>query len=97
MSNSAHRVGITPYFLRLAAHYAALGLGEYHPQGYAQFDRVGVRLAMPWQANPNPTESMQVLVVEFYSGKEVIRYVEFAMIPAGFGGKPIVSLVNGDT
>ena len=95
MPKEAHRVGITPYFIRLAAHYATLGVGEYRPEGYAQFDRVGVRVALPWKADPqSPTNSMLVLVVEFFSGNEVVRYVEFALIPAGFGGKPLVSLVG---
>jgi hypothetical protein len=95
VSREAHRVGITPYFLRLAAHYASLGVGEYRPKGYAQFDRVGVRVGLPWKADPqNPMDSMLVLIVEFFSGDEVARYVEFALVPAGFGGKPLVSLVG---
>jgi hypothetical protein len=88
--------GITPYVLRLAAHYAALGIGRYTPKGYAAFDRIEVRQLAPWTPGPNNsiTESMMVLIVEFYSGPERIRYVEMALSPCGFGGESILKEVK---
>lgn len=93
MTNEAQLAGITPYVLRLASHYACLGVGTYKPQGYSQFDRVEVRVKMPWQPGETITQSCLILVVEFYAGDEVQRYVEFALTPAGFSGKPIMRSV----
>ena len=93
MASEAQLVGISPYVLRLAAHYACLGVGTYQPAGYS-FDRVEVVLRMPWQ--PNEEDAMKstlVLAVEFYAGRHRQRFVEFTVTPAGFGGDPIVKLV----
>lgn len=90
MSTEQHLAGITPYVLRLASYYACLGVGTYHPKGYAQFDRVEVRVKMPWTPGTLFTESCLILVVEFFSSDEMQRYVEFALTPAGFSGKPVV-------
>lgn len=90
MSNEAQLAGISPYVLRLAAHYACLGVGTYLPKGYAQFDRIEVVLKQPWQPNDHFTESCLVLEVAFYSGCVKQRYVEFSLRPDGFGGIPIV-------
>ena len=90
MNKEQHRQGITPYVLRLAAHYAALGVGTYKPKGYAQFDRVEVVLKQPWQPSDVFTESCLILEVAFYSGETQQRYVEFAVTPAGFSGRPVV-------
>lgn len=94
MSNEAQLAGISPYVLRLAAHYACLGVGTYRPKGYAQFDRVEVVLKQPWQPNDHFTESCLVLEVGFYVGQEQQRYIEFALTPAGFSGKPVVRAVE---
>lgn len=93
MSKEQQLAGITPYVLRLAAYYAALGVGTYRPRGYAQFDRIEVRVKQPWQPGELFTESCLILVVEFFSSGEMLRYVEFALTPAGFSGKPVVQLV----
>jgi hypothetical protein len=94
MANEAQRLGITPYWLRLAAYYACLGVGTYTPKGYSQFDRVEVLERMPWQADvEDPMKSTLILAVEFYNGKRRLRFVEFALLPAGFGGDPIVKLI----
>ena len=90
MSKEQQIQGITPYVLRLAAHYACLGVGTYRPEGYAQFDRIEVYVKQPWQPAESFTESCLILVVEFYVGQDQLRYVEFALTPAGFSGKPIV-------
>ena len=92
----AQLAGITPYVLRLAAYYAALGVGEYHPRGYAQFDCVTVRELFPWRPGPTPTESALVLIVEFFHQNHRLRYVEFALTPAGFGGDPVMQLLPGN-
>jgi hypothetical protein len=84
----AQLAGITPYVKRLAAYYAAQGLGTYMPKGYAWFDRVEVRLEGEW------TGETQVLRVEFYERRVRQRYVEFAMSFSGFGGIPVVKLVT---
>lgn len=95
MSSEAHRAGITPYVVRLAAYYAAMGLGVYVPQGYSWFDKVEVTLEAPWTANPEaPALSMQVLRVSFYEGVIRRRYVEFAQTLAGYGGEPLVRLIS---
>lgn len=94
MPNEAQLAGITPYVLRLAAYYACLGVGTYKPKGYSQFDRVEVRVKMPWQAGELLTESCLILAVEFFANDELQRYVEFALSPAGFSGKPIVRSVT---
>lgn len=94
-TSEAHRAGITPYVIRLAAYYAAQGVGEYYPKGYPWFDLVKVSLLMPWtESIENPMASTQVLTVEFFQGSERKRYVEFAMVPAGFGGEPIMKQVR---
>lgn len=93
MTNEAQLAGITPYVLRLASHYAALGIGTYKPKGYAQFDRVEVRVKMPWQPGETLNQSCLILVVEFYAGEEMQRYVEFSLRPEGFSGKPVVRTV----
>jgi hypothetical protein len=93
MSKEQQLAGITPYVLRLSAYYAALGVGTYRPKGYAQFDRVEVRVKQPWQPGQLFTESCLILVVEFFSYDALQRYVEFALTPAGFSGKPVVQLV----
>jgi len=94
MSKEQHLAGITPYVLRLASYYACLGVGTYRPKGYAQFDRIEVRVKQPWQPGELFTESCLILVVEFFSFDTQLRYVEFALTPAGFSGKPIVSKVE---
>ncbi len=93
MSKEQQRQGISAYVLRLSAHYAALGVGTYKPHGYAQFDRIEVRVKQPWQPGELFTESCLILVVEFFSLDVLQRYVEFALTPAGFSGKPVVQLV----
>jgi hypothetical protein len=94
MPTEAQLIGISPYVWRLAAHYACLGVGTYQPAGYA-FDRVEVLVRMPWQPDEQePMRSMCVLAVEFYAGKHRQRFVEFALTPAGFGGDPIIKLVE---
>lgn len=93
MASEAQLIGISPYVLRLAAHYACLGVGTYQPAGYA-FDRVEVTVRMPWQ--PGETDSMKsmlVLAVDFFAGTHRQRFVEFALTPAGFGGDHIVKLL----
>lgn len=92
MSKEQQLQGITPYVLRLASYYACLGVGTYRPRGYAQFDRIEVRVKQPWQPGELFTESCLILVVEFFSSDELLRYVEFALTPAGFSGKPIVRI-----
>lgn len=92
--NEVRLAGITPYVLRLAAYYASMGIGTYRPKGYAGFDRVEVRVLLPWKAGETLTENALILAVEFYQADERVRYVEFALTPAGFGGKPIVRLVE---
>lgn len=94
MSKEQQLAGITPYVLRLASHYACLGVGTYRPKGYSNFDRVEVRVKMPWQPGKLFTESCLILVVEFFSYDVMQRYVEFALTPAGFSGKPIVKEVK---
>lgn len=94
MTTEAHLAGISPYVLRLAAHYAALGVGTYRPKGYAQFDRIEVSVKMGWQPSPVFTESCLILEVAFFSSNEQLRYVEFALTPAGFSGKPVVRAVE---
>lgn len=94
MSNEAQLAGISPYTLRLAAHYACLGAGTYLPKGYAQFDRVEVFVKMPWQPGQSFTDSCLILEVAFFLGAAKTRYIEFAMTPAGFSGTPIVRAVE---
>ena len=89
--SEAHRVGITPFLLRLAAHFAAKGIGEYKPDGDSIYDKVIVRELMPWQPGEHFTESCLILSVDFYAGGEKQRFVEFSLRPEGFGGKPIIS------
>jgi hypothetical protein len=86
----AHRAGITPYLLRLAAHYAAKGIGEHKPLDTV-YDKVIVRELMPWQPGEHFTESCLILSVDFYAHGEKLRFVEFSLRPEGFGGKPIIS------
>ena len=64
--------------------------------GYAQFDRIEVRVKQPWQPGALFTESCLILAVEFFSNDEMLRYVEFALTPAGFSGKPIIKEVVDD-
>ena len=89
--NEAQLAGITPYVLRLAVYYAALGTGEYKPKGYSSFDRVVVRELLPW----HPQVQTLILVVEFFRGETRERFVEFSLTVAGFGGKPVVTLLPG--
>lgn len=96
MSKEQQLAGITPYVLRLASYYACLGVGTYRPKGYAQFDRIEVRVKQPWQPGVLFTESCLILAVEFFSNDEMLRYVEFALTPAGFSGKPIIKEVVDD-
>ena len=96
MSKEQQLAGITPYVLRLASYYACLGVGTYRPKGYAQFDRIVVRFKQPWQPGVLFTESCLILAVEFFSNDEMLRYVEFALTPAGFSGKPIIKEVVDD-
>ena len=75
---------------RLAAYYAALGIGEFYPEGYGNFNKVVVRELMPWNADALTT----ILIVEFFQGSKRERYVEFSLTVAGFGGAaPVVRLV----
>lgn len=90
MSKEARLAGISPYVLRLAAHYASLGVGTYRPKGYGQFDRVEVRLKHPWTPGESLTQSCLILTVEFFNGAALERYIDFAVSPAGFSGKPVV-------
>ena len=96
MTKEAQLAGISPYVLRLASHYAALGVGSYLPKGYAQFDRVEVFVKMPWQPGAFFTESCLILEVAFFLGSDKMRYVEFALSPAGFSGVPVVKEVPRD-
>ncbi len=93
MATEAQRLGISPAVIRLAAYYMCLGIGTYQPKGYG-FDRVEVVERMPWKADPaDPMKSTMIISVEFYAGKHRQRFVEFALVPAGFGGDPIVKVV----
>jgi hypothetical protein len=94
MNKEAQLAGITPYFLRVSSYYACLGVGTYTPKGYSNFDKVEVRVKMPWQPSENFTESCLILVVEFFSYDVLQRYVEFSLCPAGFSGKPILREVK---
>jgi hypothetical protein len=94
MSKEQQLQGITPYVLRLASHYACLGIGTYKPNGYAQFNRVEVTVKQPWQPSEHFTQSCLILEVAFYQGDTQTKYVEFALSPAGFGGTPIVKVVT---
>lgn len=94
MTKETQLAGITPYVLRLSAHYACLGVGTYKPPGYAQFDRVEVRVKMPWQPSEEFTKSCLILVVEFYQGEQQMRYIEFSLRPEGFSGVPILKKVK---
>lgn len=94
MSKEQQLAGITPYVLRLASYYACLGVGTYKPKGYPAFDRVDVKVKMPWQPGQLFTESCLILAVEFFSFDVLQRYVEFALTPAGFGGQPIMKEVK---
>jgi hypothetical protein len=71
-----------------------LGIGTYYPKGYSQFDRVEVGVKQPWQPGKLFTESCLILEVAFFSSNEMLRYVEFALTPAGFGGRPIVKEIK---
>ena len=94
MSNILHRAGITPVILRQAAYYACLGVGSYRPKGYALFDRVEVVEGIPWETNPtNLMASTMVLRVEFFQGTHRFRWLEFNIVPSGFGGDPIMKQV----
>lgn len=93
MIREAQLAGVTPYVLRLAAYYAAMGIGSYYPKGYSHFDVVTVRQLMPWHPGEHFTDSMMVLIVEFFRGDHRERYVEFSLMPAGFGGEPIMKLL----
>jgi len=97
MPTEADRVGISAYHLRLAAYYAAQGIGTYHPKGYSWFDRVEVYIESHWTADKEPEKSMQVLRVEFYDAHVRLRYIEFGMVLAGFGGVPVLKLVTSKT
>jgi hypothetical protein len=94
MTKEAQLAGITPYVLRLASYYACLGVGTYTPKGYAQFDRIEVIVKQPWQPSEQFTKSCLVLAVEFYHEDQQLRYVEFALTPAGFSGQPILREVT---
>lgn len=94
MSKEQQLAGITPYVLRLASYYACLGVGTYLPRGYAQFDRVEVTVKQPWQPSADFTKSCLILEVAFMQGNEQLRYVEFALTPAGFSGRPIAQLLS---
>lgn len=94
MSTTAQLLGISPLTFRQAAYYACLGIGTYKPEGYT-FDRVEVFERMPWQADPaDPMKSTLIIAVEFYSGAQRLRFVEFSLRPEGFGGDPIVKLAG---
>jgi hypothetical protein len=93
VNKEQQRQGITPYVLRLSAYYACLGVGTYHPRGYAQFDRIDVSVKQPWQPGEAFTASCLILEVAFFSLDERLRYVEFALTPAGFGGAPVLRAV----
>jgi len=93
MSNEQQLAGITPYILRLASYYACLGVGTYSPVGYAAFDKVVVSVKLPWVAKEAFSESCLILEVVFFNHDVQLRYVEFALTPAGFAGLPIVKVV----
>jgi hypothetical protein len=92
----AHRAGITPYLLRLAAHYATKGIGEHKPEGDAVYDKIVIRELMPWQPGDHFTESCLILSVDFYANGKKLRFVEFSLRPEGFGGEPIISETHPD-
>ena len=97
MASELQKTGITPYVLRLAAYYAAMGVGTYKPKGYSWFDRVEVNLEHPWVAADDPLESTQVIRVSFYEGSERQRYVELLYRIAGFGGKHLLRLISDES
>jgi hypothetical protein len=49
---------------------------------------------MPWQPGEFFTESCLILEVAFFSSNTQLRYVEFALTPAGFSGTPVVQVVK---
>ena len=94
MTDPLHRAGVTAIILRQAAYYAALGVGSYRPKGYALFDRVEVVEGIPWETNTkNLMDSTMLIRVEFFLGTHRFRWIEFNMIPTGFGGDPIMKQI----
>jgi len=90
------RIGLSKYDLRLGAFYCALGIGTYHPKGYANFDAVVVRELMPWQASDDFTRSTLILIVEFFRGPVRCKFIEYRISPTGFGGQPVMQLLPGE-
>ena len=81
MTKEAQLAGISPYVLRLAAHYAALGVGSYLPKGYAQFDRVEVFVKMPWQPGAFFTESCLILEVALMATNDPLTHTRSFLEP----------------
>jgi len=94
MTSELQRAGISGYTIRLAAHYACLGVGTYQPKGYAQIDTVQVYMKMPWVSNEQFTQSCLILAVGFFYEGRQMKEIEFALTPAGFTGVPVVQRVS---
>jgi len=90
VSTEALRAGISKVVLRQAAYYAAIGVGTYTPKGYGQFDTVVVKQQEPFEFAELLSHSCAIIRVEFWSAKQLIRYVDFALAVAGFSGKPVL-------
>ena len=87
--------GISSYVLKLSAHYLQLGVGEYRPKGY-HFEKVVVAVQEPFAMAENGmlSHSGTMMRVEYWTGTQLERYVDFYCAVAGFSGRPIMKTVK---
>ena len=88
------RLGLTPAFKRTAYYYLCLGIGEYHPEGHAHYNRIIVRPLYEFMANPAVAdEHAGGIIIEFFDGLYRVKFVEFRCQVVGGGGESVAQLI----
>lgn len=92
-TKAERRIGLTPAFKRIAYYYLKLGFGKYTPRNHPHYDLVVVReLYEFWE--PIPNEHAGGIIVEFYHGKQRVKWVEFRCQAVGGGGQDVIKRVK---
>jgi len=88
------RLGLTFVFKHIAQYYLSLGYGEYRPENHPFYDRVVVRELYPFMENPLVKgECAAGVIVEFFQGKQRVKFVEFRCQVVGGGGESVAQSV----
>jgi len=87
--NTLQKLGLTPIYVRVAANYMAMGVGEYKCAHFG-YDRVVVRQDTSWNNyafDGAPEAYFMTICVDFYSAGQRQKWFEFKTTMVGGGSR----------